>query len=88
MLDILFPDMYKFSQTLSGMIAGKKSLLSKIEFEKDYGVDIGILIDMVQMGIKVEEVSIGKLKNVSQPWQALEKMSNEVMRAILKRAKK
>lgn len=88
MLDILFPDMYKFSQPLSGMIAGKKSLLSKVEFEKDYGVDIGILIDMVQMGVKVEEVHIGKLKNVSQPWQALEKMSKEVIRAILKRAKK
>lgn len=88
MLDILFPDMYKFSQPLSGMIAGKKSLLSKIEFEKDYGVDIGILIDMVQMGVKVQEVHIGKLNNISQPWQALEKMSREVMNAILKRANK
>lgn len=88
MLEILFPDMYKFSQPLSGMIAGKKSLLTKIVFEKDYGVDIGILIDMIQMGVKSEEVHIGKLKNISQPWQALEKMSKEVMSAILKRAKK
>lgn len=86
MLDILFPNIYKFSQPLSGMIAGKKSILSKIEFEKDYGVDIGILIDMSQMGVKIEEVHIGKLKNVSQPWQALEKMSKEVMNAMLKRA--
>ena len=37
MLDILFPDIYKFSQPLSGMIAAKKSLLDQIEFEKDYG---------------------------------------------------
>ncbi len=87
MLEILFPDMYKFSQPLSGMIAGKKSLLQKIQFEKDYGVDIGILIDMINIGARVKEVHIGKLKNESKEWHSLEKMAKEVMSAILKRAK-
>lgn len=86
MLDILFPDIYKFSQPLSGMIAAKKSLLDKIEFEKDYGVDIGILLDVIALGARVEEAHIGKLNNISQKWQALEEMSKQVMRAILKRA--
>lgn len=86
MLEILFPNMYEFSQPLSGMIAGKKSLLEKLEFEKDYGVDIGILIDMVNIGAKVTEVHIGKIKNESQEWHSLEKMAKEVMNAILKRA--
>ena len=40
LLNILFPEMYKFSEPLSGMIASKKSILEKIVFEKDYGVDI------------------------------------------------
>lgn len=86
MLDVLFPDIYKFSQPLSGMIAAKKSLLDQIEFEKDYGVDIGILLDVIDLGAKVEEVHIGKVNNTSQKWQALEEMSKQVMRAILKRA--
>ena len=85
LLDILFPEIYKFSQPLSGMIAGKKSLLSKIEFEKDYGVDIGILLDMIQMNVNIKEVHIGKIKNHSQQWRNLEKMSREVMNAIIKR---
>ena len=71
---------------LSGMIAGKKSVFQKIELEKDYGVDIGILLDMINLNVNIEEVKIGKLKNVSKTWKALEKMSTEVMRAILKRA--
>lgn len=85
LLDILFPEIHKFSQPLSGMIAGKKSLLSKIEFEKDYGVDIGILLDMIQMNVKIQEIHIGKIKNHSQQWKNLEKMSREVMNAIIKR---
>lgn len=85
LLDILFPEIYKFSQPLSGMIAGKKSLLSNIEFEKDYGVDIGILLDMIQMNVNIKEVHIGKIKNHSQQWRNLEKMSREVMNAIIKR---
>lgn len=85
LLDILFPEVYKFSQPLSGMIAGKKSILSKIEFEKDYGVDIGILLDMIEMDARIKEVHIGTIKNDSQQWKNLEKMSREVMNAIIGR---
>lgn len=86
LLDILFPDLYKFSQPLSGMIAGKKVFFDQLEFEKDYGVDIGILLDMIKLGARVEEVQIGKVNNDSQTWLQLEKMSREVMAAIFKRA--
>lgn len=85
LLNLLFSEV-KYTQPLSGMIAGKKSVFQKIELEKDYGVDIGILLDMIKLNVKIEEVKIGQLKNVSKSWKALEKMSTEVMRAILKRA--
>ena len=86
MLDILFPGIYQFSQPLSGMIAGRKNIFEQIVFEKDYGVDIGILLDMININAKITEVHIGTIKNVSQQWQSLEKMSREVMKAIIKRA--
>lgn len=86
LLKIVFPEMEYYSQPLSGMIAGKKEVFSNIEFEKDYGVDIGILLDVLKLGYKVKEVHIGKINNDSQPWNSLEKMSREVMTAILKRA--
>ncbi len=86
LLGILFPDLTKFSQPLSGMIAGKKSILKKVNFENDYGVDIGILIDVYTIKAKIKEVNIGKIENKSKPWQQLGKMSSEVAKAILKRA--
>ena len=86
LLHILFPGLSHFSQPLSGMIAGKKSFFKKVEFFNDYGVDIGILIDMYLMKAIVIEVNIGYIENKSKPWEALGKMSKEVSRAIIRKA--
>ncbi len=86
LLSIVFPDMKKYEQPLSGMIAGKKEFFEKIAFEKDYGVDIGILLDMISSKARIEEVHIGKIENVSKDWRLLQAMCTEVMRAILKRS--
>jgi len=88
LLTILFPGLAHFAQPLSGMIAGKKNYFQKIEFFNDYGVDIGILIDMYLMKARVAEVNIGYIENKSKPWEALGKMSREVSRAILNRAQR
>jgi glucosyl-3-phosphoglycerate synthase len=86
LLSIFFPELLRFSQPLSGMIAGKKSLFQKLDFREDYGVDIGILIDMYLMNIRMKDVEIGYLENKSKPWQALGKMSKEVAQAIILKA--
>jgi len=86
LLTILFPDLGGFKQPLSGMIAGRKSMLQQIDFRDDYGVDIGILIDMHLMKARIREVNIGHIENKSRPWQALGKMSKEVSQAIIQRA--
>jgi len=88
LLNIFFPGLAHFSQPLSGMIAGRKSYFKKIEFFNDYGVDIGILIDMYFMKAKVKEVNIGYIENKSKPWEALGKMSKEVSRAIISKAQR
>ncbi len=88
LLELLFPSIRNFEQPLSGIIAGTKEAFDKIVFEKDYGVDIGILLDMVNNNEKIEEVYIGKIDNNSQSWQSLPKMAKEVASAILKRANK
>src|SRR5687768_6222574 len=88
LLNILFPGLTHFTQPLSGMIAGRKDYFNKIEFFNDYGVDIGILIDMYLMKARVQEVNIGYIENKSKPWEALGKMSGEVSRAIISRAQR
>lgn len=87
LLSILFPALTRFSQPLSGMIAGRKGLFKKLEFENDYGVDIGILLDMQSSGARIKEVNIGHIENRMQSWEQLGRMSREVSRAIIKRAK-
>ena len=82
--------MYPFSEPLSGMIASKKEFLEKIEFEKDYGVDIGIIIDLTKMNAKIEEVNIGKIENMShllKTTESMKNMSTQITKTILKKAK-
>lgn len=86
LLSLLIPALTRFSQPLSGMIAGKKSLLENIDFQDDYGVDIGILIDMYNQNAIIEEVNIGSIENKMQQWEQLGKMSREVSRTIIKKA--
>ncbi|MBK9390258.1 MAG: HAD-IB family phosphatase [Bacteroidetes bacterium] len=86
MLSILFPEIAHFAQPLSGMIAGRKSFLENVTFENDYGVDIGLLIDMSHLNARIAEVDIGYIENRMQSWEQLAKMSKEVSRAILTRA--
>lgn len=86
LLGIFYPGLAHFSQPLSGMIAGRKKFFQRIEFFGDYGVDIGILIDMFLMRARIMEVCIGHIENKSKPWHELGKMSREVTRAIIIKA--
>lgn len=86
LLSIFFPSLLRFSQPLSGMIAGKKAFFEQLDFRDDYGVDIGILIDMELMSVEMSEVEIGYIENKSKPWQALGKMSKEVAQTIILKA--
>lgn len=86
LLSILYPELSHFQQPLSGMIAARKSFLSRVHFENDYGVDIGLLIDMHHLGARITEANIGKIENAMQTWEQLSKMSREVSRTILRKA--
>ena len=86
LLSLLIPELTHFSQPLSGMIVGKKTMLQNIDFQDDYGVDIGILIDMYSQKARIKEVNIGSIENRMQQWQQLGKMSREVARTIIKKA--
>lgn len=73
------------------MIASKKSILEKLVLEKDYGVDIGILLDVINQGYTVKEVNIGEIDNLSHNNKTnltMSKMSTEILSAIFKRMPK
>lgn len=86
LLSMFFPELSHYRQPLGGMIAGKKSLFAQIDLLNDYGVDVGILIDMHLLNARIAEVSIGYIENDSKPLHALGKMSREVASAIIGKA--
>lgn len=74
--------------TFKRTVCCKRSALKKINFEKDYGVDVGIVIDADVLGISVEEVDIGEIEHDMSPLSDLNLMANEVVRTIIDRANK
>ncbi|MBN2035587.1 MAG: HAD-IB family phosphatase [Chitinispirillaceae bacterium] len=85
LISMLYPDLAGFHQPLSGIIATKRGFFEKLKLENDYGVDIGILIDMWNMKARIVEVDIGFIQNKMKIWRELGSMSHDVSRAILKR---
>ena len=87
LLNFFFPEI-SFEQPLSGQFAARKNILKKIHFEKDYGVDVGIVIDADVLGISIMEVDIGAIEHDMSPLTDLHLMANEVVRTIMNRANK
>ena len=87
LLNFFFPEI-TFEQPLSGQFAARKEVLKKINFEKDYGVDVGIVIDADVLGISITEVDIGAIEHDMSPLSDLNLMANEVVRTIIARANK
>ncbi|KZX17707.1 glycosyltransferase [Methanobrevibacter filiformis] len=85
LLRFFFPEI-TFDQPLSGQFAGKRSVLNKMRFERDYGVDVGIVLDADAHGINITEVDIGEIKHDLSPLSNLHEMANEVVRTIVDRA--
>lgn len=91
MLNAFYPNIYKFSEPISGMIASRKEIFESLEFEKDYGVDIGILLDVISKGYRIKEVNIGKIENgshINKTTDRMIRMSSEIINAVAKRVKK
>jgi len=86
LIKTFFPELAHISQPLGGIVAARKDLLKNIKFEPDYGVDIGLLIDVGQLGARIQEVDIGSLDHDHQTLERLGDMSMQVTRAILERA--
>ncbi len=86
LLEAFFPELASFHQPIGGIVAAKRSLLSTVKLENDWGVDVGLLIDAVARGARAVEVDIGRIDHDSQPLEALGEMAKQVSRVILDRA--
>ncbi len=85
MMEILFPSIH-FEQPISGQICTKKDFLINAEFVGRYGVDIGLLFEAIESGLRIQEVNIGYLSNRENPEETIREMSRQVLETMISRA--
>jgi glucosyl-3-phosphoglycerate synthase len=85
---LLHPDLVDFQQPLSGEYAGRRELLERLPFTTDYGVDLGLLIDVARtIGLdRIAQVDLGVRVHRNRPLEELTPQAEQVLRAALERA--
>jgi glucosyl-3-phosphoglycerate synthase len=86
LLRVFFPELAHIEQPLGGIIASRRSLLRNLQFETDYGVDIGLLLDAAAHGARIVEVDVGHIAHDSHSLDVLGDMAMQVVRTIFDRA--
>jgi glucosyl-3-phosphoglycerate synthase len=88
LLALLHPDLRAMTEPLSGVFAGRVETLGALWLDCDYGVDVGILLDVArQHGVhSVMEVDLGRLTHRNRDLESLSLTAEQVARAILARS--
>lgn len=86
-LRLLVPELAWLRQPLSGQCAIRRSAAEDVVFEIDYGVEIGLLLDLAyEHGPDaIREVDLGPLDHRHQSLAALGHQAEQVLRALLSR---
>jgi glucosyl-3-phosphoglycerate synthase len=84
LLNRFYPQLTGFVQPLAGEFAGRRDLFRGLPFLTGYGVEIGLLADVLaEAGLAaMAQVDLGTRQNRHQPLWELAKMSSAVLRAM------
>ena len=87
-LSYLFPTLTRFVQPLSGEYAARRSILEAVPFVEGWGVEIGLLLDVVhQFGIQsVSQVDLGVRAHRNRPLEQLGPQALAILATALRRA--
>ena len=87
LLNFYFPELTGFVQPLAGEFAVYRDLLSNVPFLTGYGVELGLLVDVLtDAGLPaMSQVDLGSRQNRHQPLFDLTRMSSTVLRAMARR---
>lgn len=88
LVSLLHPQLASIVQPLAGEYAGRRTLLEALPFVQGYGVDLGLLIDVVaSCGIEaVAQVDLGVRTHRNRPLRDLSPMALAVMQTAMARA--
>ena len=88
LLNALWPELAGFVQPLGGEYAGRRSALERVPFVSGYGVEVGLLVDLLQLSglAGLAQVDLGVRRHTSQEQEALGRMAGQVVSTVLARA--
>ncbi|MBB3086864.1 glucosyl-3-phosphoglycerate synthase [Geodermatophilus sabuli] len=88
LLNALWPELAGFVQPLGGEYAGRRSVLERVPFVSGYGVEVGLLVDLLALvGLGgLAQVDLGVRRHTSQSQEALGRMAGQVVSTVLSRA--
>src|SRR5215207_10462098 len=90
LLNALWPELAGVVQPLGGEYAGRRSALEQVPFLSGYGVEVGLLIDLLGLsGLGgLAQVDLGVRRHTSQDQESLGGMAGQVVSAVLSRAER
>jgi glucosyl-3-phosphoglycerate synthase len=85
LLNLFYPELSGVIQPLSGEYGGRRAALEQISFFSGYGVEIGMLIDVLdKFGLSsIAQVDLQERIHHNQPLEALSKMSFAIIQAVM-----
>jgi glucosyl-3-phosphoglycerate synthase len=88
LISLFFPHLAMFAQPLAGEYAGRRDLLEQVPFVQGYGVDLGLLIDVVErVGIAaLAQVDLGVRVHRNRSLDELGPQATAVVHTALSRA--
>jgi glucosyl-3-phosphoglycerate synthase len=86
-LNLFWPELAAIVQPLSGEYAGRREVLEQLRFSSGYGVELGLLVDIVERcGLDaIAQVDLDVRVHRNQDIQALSRMSFGIMQTALTR---
>ena len=87
-LSLLFPELAGILQPLAGEFASRRHVLERVPFTADYGVDLGLLVDVWRLvGLEgLAQADLGVRHHRNRPLDDLGPQAVQVLRAALDRA--
>jgi glucosyl-3-phosphoglycerate synthase len=87
LFNLFFPELSGLIQPLSGEYAGRRSALERVPFFTGYGVETGLLIDLLnEFGLRaIAQVDLQERIHRNQSLAALSKMSFAILQVIMQR---
>jgi glycosyltransferase involved in cell wall biosynthesis len=87
LLNLFYPALSGLVQPLSGEYGGRRAALERLPFSSGYGVEIGLLIDILdEYGLgAIGQVDLVQRVHHNQPLAALSKMSFAIIQTVFRR---